>query len=141
MECLDHLTYNNPYERFMLMILERMDKLEDRMMLLLGNINEKKGVCYVLRMKTFNMDITKHDSIKKLIHKYFDTDMLVFAENEVQMLVHNNKSLVYLDDIMKDAHKIYDVRIGHIGIENCLNLETGMLLLNGDKKYRIIEES
>lgn len=37
---VDHLGYNNPYERFMIMILDRLGKLEDRM----DNIDNKMSI-------------------------------------------------------------------------------------------------
>ncbi len=37
---VDHLVLNNPYERFMIMIMDRLDKIENRM----DNIDNKMSV-------------------------------------------------------------------------------------------------
>ena len=137
---MDHLTYNNPYERFMIMILERMEKFEDKMELVIGNLKQKDGVSYVLRIKTIGLDAIHYNKINILIKQYLNADLVFFGEQMIQVLVHNNKHLLYIDTLFKELLNNCAIKVSQIAIENELDLDTGIKLVNNNINYKLIAE-
>jgi hypothetical protein len=119
------------------MILERLEKLEDKMSLVLHNLKDKSGLCYVITMKTKGLTNENLRFVQKYLETFFDTQLIFFGEEVIQMIVHNNKYLIMLDDVMKSLYEKHQIRVGHVGIENEFKLVENSCIYNDNTLFTI----
>lgn len=128
-DSLDHLISSNPYERFMIIIMNRLSSLEDKfqnlnnkMSLILdtmqGNAN---NVFYVLKMTVSN-PIATIDNIFEYISKELDCTLCYFSDTstliEIQAVFYHNDAYSKFSKAFDLLKKDLSVTICHMSIAN-----------------------
>ena len=137
---MDHLIYSNPYERFMIMILERLEAVEDtltnfqtKMTATIAAVGDKK--CSVIDFNIVGLKEENYKNVSDCLGK-LGCVMFFFGENTVQTIVSDNKCLVILDEISKDLNK-YNVRLSSVSIKNCVDMKRVSYILNNNEEYKL----
>lgn len=128
---------HNPHEKFMLMLLERMEALEDKMEIILGNIKHKSSVKYVVLIHVEHLDPGKHTCIFDCLQNYFDIILCFFGLDSFQFVVHNNNYLIHIDEVMKVLFDTCAIRVSRIRIDKNINMNEVTCIMNGEDEYKI----
>lgn len=135
---VDHLVYNNPYERFMIMILERLEKLEDRMekldnkmSIVIGNIsNNIKNVHVIFKIVLDKrIDIDKIDTIYNFLHKELSCTQCFFSlhthTSSIQLVCTDTNVFQKFSDMLDKFKHDNKITINSISIEPDVSFPDG----------------
>ena len=138
---MDHLIYSNPHDRFLIMILERLEAVENainsfqtNMTCNIAALNDKQSHS-VINLKLGGLIEEKYNNICECL-KVLGCTMFFFGEDNLQTLVVDNKYLVMLEDISKDLTK-HGVRLNSLSIESKIDLEKVTWIVNNQKQYNV----
>lgn len=120
---LDHLVYKNPYERFMIMILERLDKVEealkdvtDKQSMIIGNLHEHPNGYYVYKVVLREMiPIQQYSDIFQVLYTHLSCTQCFISQNTIQAVFFDMTKTKRLDLVLNDF-KSYNLNTSQVSI-------------------------
>ncbi len=126
---VDHLAYNNPYERFMIMILERLEKLEDnmenidnKMSIVMGNLtSNNKNIHLIFKIiLDRKLDVNKMESVYNFLHSELACTQCFFSldfHTSIQIICTDNSALQKFSNVIDKFKSELKIMISKISIE------------------------
>lgn len=126
---LDHLVQCNPYERFMIKILERLENLEDRMQsldhkiaIVMDNIKgNATNEFYVMKITLNSCNVSMTDLLFEFINREMKCNQIYFTfgnDTDVQAVFNHNDAFRRFAQVLETIKTEHSLTVSHVSINN-----------------------
>ena len=111
---MDHLTGKNPYERFMIMILDKMQSFEEKLKLVQCKTDT---ILNILSVGFEKLEDNKLEAVFRIFSVVLDCDIMFVSDNIVHLYISSHKYLMYIDNLCQELLNQCGLRVTKMSID------------------------
>ncbi len=111
---MDHLTGKNPYERFMIMILDKMQSFEEKLKLVQCKTDT---ILNILSVGFEALEENKLETVFRIFSVVLDCDIMFVSDNIVHLYISSHKYLMHIDYLCQELLNQCGLRVTKMSID------------------------